>query len=52
MNAGIPRWIFGALCVLALCLLMTGLDARAGDSKSSSGPELLEHHRGFVLSIP
>ena len=25
------RWIFSALGVLALCLLMTGLDARAGD---------------------
>ena len=31
MSAGIRRWIFSALGVLALCLLMTGLDARAGD---------------------
>ncbi len=31
MSAGIRRWIFSALGVLALCLLMTGLDARAAD---------------------
>ena len=29
MSTGIRRWIFSALGVLALCLLMTGLDARA-----------------------
>jgi len=31
MSTGIRRWIFNALGVLALCLLMTGLDARAGE---------------------
>ena len=34
MSAGIRRWIFSALWVLVLCLLMTGLDARAGDSQA------------------
>jgi hypothetical protein len=34
MSASIRRWIFSALWVLALCLLMTGLDARAGDSQA------------------
>jgi hypothetical protein len=29
VSTGIRRWIFSALGVLALCLLMTGLDARA-----------------------
>ena len=29
MSVAIRRWIFSALGVLALCLLMTGLDARA-----------------------
>jgi len=28
------RWIFGALGVLALCLLMTGLDAHARDPQA------------------
>jgi len=34
MSAGIRRWIFNALGVLALCLLMTGLDARAEDRQA------------------
>ena len=29
------RWIFSALGVLAVCLLMAGLDARAGDLQMS-----------------
>ncbi len=34
MSEGIRRWIFSAFGVLALCLLMTGLDARAGDRQA------------------
>jgi hypothetical protein len=60
VSAGIRRWIFNALGVLALCLLMTGLDARAGDLQAvrvSFSPEfpsgtLLERHRDRVLSMP
>ena len=36
MSAGIRPWIFSALGVLALCLLMTGLDARAGGLQATN----------------
>jgi hypothetical protein len=36
MRAGIRRWTFNALWVLALGLLMTGLDAHSKDLQASN----------------
>jgi hypothetical protein len=49
------RWIFSALGVLAVCLLMTGLDARAADLQavrvSFSQAWLVSEGQEFALEI-
>jgi hypothetical protein len=50
VSAGIRRWIFNALGVLALCLLMTGLDARAGDLQAVRAAGILASNKGATMN--